>query len=63
MITFLKYLEEQEKITKPYGINTGHSPGKMFSVVNPAKPVSPNFSGLNLSVTNSFSKNAKSKLK
>lgn len=45
-MTFLQFLDEQEKRVKLYGMGSGHSPGKMFSVVNPAKPAKPTYTGL-----------------
>jgi hypothetical protein len=51
MMTFLQFLDEKEKRVKLYGIGTGHSPGKMFAVVNPAKPAKPTYTGLNVSQT------------
>jgi hypothetical protein len=47
MITFLQFLDEQEKRFKTYGIKTGHSPAKlMSSVVRPSKPTRPTYTGL-----------------
>lgn len=48
MKTFLQFLDEKEKTVKLYGIGTGHSPGKTFSVVRPAKPSKPTYTGLNV---------------
>lgn len=46
MITFREFLAEQEKRVKLYGIGTGASPGKMASVVKPAKPYKPTYTGM-----------------
>jgi hypothetical protein len=59
MMTFLQYLDEQEKRVKLYGLGTGHSPGKMFSVVNPAKPAKPTFTGLNVNTVHPVPRNGK----
>lgn len=58
MMTFIQYLDEQEKRVKLYGM-AGHSPAKMFSVVNPAKPAKPVFTGLNVNVIHPVPRNGK----
>jgi hypothetical protein len=47
MKTFRQFLDEQEKRVKLFGM-TGHAPSKVFSVVNPAKPAKPTFTGMNV---------------
>ena len=47
-MTFKQFLLEKEKTVKLYGMNTGHSPGKLFASINPAKPFRPKYTGLNV---------------
>jgi hypothetical protein len=49
MRTFTQFLNEKEKLVKLYGLGTGHSPGKAFGAVGPAKPGKPVYTGLNVS--------------
>lgn len=48
MMTFLEFLNKRNKLIKNYGIGTGHSPGSIFGVVNPAKPAKHVSVGFNL---------------
>lgn len=48
MMTFLQFLDEQEKRVKLFGIGTGNSAGKLVKVVNPAKPAKPTYTGLSV---------------
>ena len=59
MKTFLQFLDEREKTVKLYGLGTGHSPGKTFSVVNPAKPAKPVYTGLNVHTVHPVPRNGK----
>jgi len=47
-MNFRQFLLEKEKSIKLYGMNTGHSPGKLFSSVSPATPFKPKYAGLNV---------------
>jgi hypothetical protein len=47
MITFLQFLDEKQKITKVYGIGTGHSPGMAFKAIKPANPAKIGYRSLN----------------
>ena len=59
MMTFSQFLAEQEKRVKLYGMNTGHSPSKVFSVVNPAKPAKITYTGLNVNKIHKVAKNVR----
>ena len=48
-MNFKQFLLEKEKSVKLYGMNTGHSPGKLFASANPiAKQYKPKYTGMNV---------------
>jgi hypothetical protein len=46
MMTFLQFLDEQEKRVKLFGMGTNHAPNKLVRLVKPATPAKPVYTGM-----------------